>query len=94
MPNGTDEPKRVTRGRVQPSTGEPLFSETQRIWLLERDFDDREIDDARFKKEVKAELEQIRRLVSNRLNWIVGLGFSLLIAVVAVLVTVVASNRG
>lgn len=92
MPNGTDESKRIDRSKQDPVTGAPYFNEGQRIWLLERDFDKRDIDDEEWKRQVKEELGEIRRLVSSRLNWIVGLGFSLLIAVVAVLVTVVASK--
>lgn len=92
MPNGADAPRRIDRGRKVPGSTDPLFNEAQRIFLLERDFDDWEIEDAAFKAEVKAELAAIRRLVSNRLNTLVGIGFSLLVAVIAVLVTVVASN--
>jgi hypothetical protein len=67
--------------------GTTPFSEAQRIYLLERDFDTSEAEDERWRAEVKAELRDIKRLVSVRLNTLVGLGFSLLIAVIAVLVT-------
>lgn len=92
MPNGADAPKRVDRGRRNPSTGEPLFNDNQRIFLLEREFDERETADDQWKAEVKAELKDIRKLVSNRLNWIITLGFSLLVSVVGVLVAVAANK--
>jgi hypothetical protein len=81
-------PGRIDRGFS--GGGEPPFSVDQRVFLLERDMDD---TDRRF-EEVKDELAAMRRLVTNRLNWIVGLGFSLLVSVVAVLVTVIASTKG
>ncbi len=70
---------RVDRG--YGGDGTAPFSVDQRVFLLERDMD-----------EFTNEMEAMRKLVSNRLNWIVGLGFSLLISVVAVLVTVIANT--
>lgn len=69
--------------------GEPAFSESQRIFLLERDLDEIERVHAELRDEIKA----IRRMVAQRLNVLVGIGFSLLLSIVAVLVTVIA-NRG
>lgn len=82
---------RVDRGFA--TGGSTPFTEGQRIYLLERDFDVSETEDEKWKAEVKAELADMKHLVSTRLNTLVGIGFSLLIAVVAVLVTVVASNQ-
>lgn len=82
---------RVDRGFSRG--GEPPFTPDQRIYLLERDMDDADVSDAAFRKEVRDELIAIRRLVTNRLNMIVGIGFTLLVAVVSVLVTVIANGR-
>lgn len=85
---------RIDRGVPHSMGGEPEFSQDQRIWLLERDLDESERELTHFRTEVRGELEAIRRLVTSRLNWIVGIGFSLLVAIVAVLVTVIASTGG
>jgi hypothetical protein len=82
---GADMAGRIDRGTT--AGGDPPFSQAQRIYLLERDFDMSEIEDEKWKAEVKTELRDIKRLVSVRLNTLVGIGFSLLIAVIAVLVT-------
>ncbi len=80
-------PGRVDRGFA--AGGEPPFDQGQRIWLLERDLDDY---DQEF-KELREEVVAMRRLVTTRLNTIIALAFSLLISVVAVLVTVIASSK-
>jgi hypothetical protein len=81
---------RVDRGFT--GGGEEAFSDRQRIFLLERDLDESDRQLGEFRKEVKVEMASMRKLVTTRLNYVVGLGFSLLVAVIAVLVTVVASK--
>lgn len=85
-------PTRRTDRGIPSAAGVDVFTEAQRIWLLEKDLDDSESTLETFRKEVKAELKAIRDLVTKRLNWVVGLGFSLMIAIISVLVTVVASK--
>lgn len=82
---------RTARGERDPSTNSPRFTDAQRLWLLERDFDVREDEDETFRSEVRNELIAIRRLVTSRLNWIVGLFIGLLIAVVVALITAIIS---
>lgn len=82
---------RIDRGFA--GGGEEAFSDRQRIFLLERDLDDSDRQLGEFRTEVKAELAAMRKLVTSRLNWLVGLGFSLLIAVIVVLVTAVLSSK-
>ena len=84
---------RVDRGLKTPG-GAPLFTEAQRIFLLEHDLDAAERDEAEFREEMRSEMAAIRTLVTSRLNWIVGIAFSLLVAVVTVLVTVIANIGG
>ena len=93
MPNGTDATHRTDRGRPPAVGAEPTFTEAQRLWLLERDLDDQDRELEQFRTEVRTELKAIRRLVSTRLNMLVGIGFTLLVAVVSVLITVLASQR-
>ncbi len=69
--------------------GEAPFSIDQRVFLLERDMDENDGHIA----DVRAEVVALRKLITTRLNVLVGIGFSLLIAVVSVLVTVIASQR-
>jgi hypothetical protein len=88
MANGADASHRVDRGRTtQPGVGAP-FSEEQRIWLLERDLDVQDKD----MEEIRLEMKTLRKTVTTRLNWLVGLGFAMLMSVVSVLVTVIASQ--
>lgn len=82
---------RTARGELDEH-GRPRFSQEQRLWLLERDLDAGDESDAAFRKEVRTEMRAMRTLVTSRLNWIVGLGFSLLIAVVVALVTAVIAQ--
>jgi len=81
---------RVDRGFSRG--GEPPFTEAQRIWLLERDFDQSDQQLAEFRVEVRGELEAIRKLVSTRLNVLAGVGFTLLVSVIGVLVAVLAGQ--
>lgn len=91
MPNGADAQRRTDRGRG-PHGQVAAFTDEQRIWLLERDLDDHDDAFEQFRREVRTEMTSMRHMVSTRLNWLVGLGFSLLIAVISVLVTVQASR--
>ncbi len=84
--------------------GEPPFSAEQRLYLLERDLDAFEkestadralirLELAAVRQELRDGQEKIRKTVTSRLNVLVAIGFSLLLAIISVLVTVVA-NRG
>lgn len=76
-------------GRGFSGGGEDPFSVGQRIYLLERDLDENDVH----LDEIREEMKAIRKMVTNRLNVLVGIGFSLLLSVVAVLITVIASQR-
>lgn len=93
MPNGSDAHRRTDRGLPVGARGEPSFSEDQRIWLLERDLDETDRQFDRFRNEVREQFEEIKTMVSRRLWWLTGIGFSLLISVLGVLVAVVASQQ-
>lgn len=100
--SGGGPQRRTDRGSQDP-TGNPRFTDEQRLWLLERDMDVQESELGAFRGEVRRELQAlrssfeaeaaaVRRLVTSRLNWIVGLGFTLLISVVVALITAVVAS--
>lgn len=91
MANGADT-NRTDRGRSRSATGEPTFSEQQRVWLLERDLDEQDHQARLFREEVRKDFEEMKSIVSRRLNWLTGVGFSLLVSVLGVLVAVIASR--
>lgn len=79
----------------------------QRIWLLERDLDN--VDDAfdsfrvqlqELRKDQREEHAKLRSEVGGKLDgvnsklwWLVGIGFSLLVAVIAVLATALSTAQ-
>ncbi len=98
--------RRTDRGLPAIPSVEPAFTDTQRLWLLERDLDN--VDD-RF-DEFKGELRGIRReqkeehaklrsevggkldAVNSNMWKLVGIGFALLSAVLGVLIAVIAKT--
>lgn len=91
MPNGADAQRRTDRG-IGPGGQPAPFTDEQRIWLLERDLDEHDEEFTKFRLEVRTEMKTMRTMVATRLNWLVGLGFGLLVSVISVLVTVLASR--
>lgn len=96
-----DQAGRADRGF--PRGGEQAFTTEQRIYLLERDFDAAEKITSEYRKHLEVQLDAlrkelregqsaIRRTVTTRLNVLVAVGFSLLLSIVAVLVTVIANH--
>ncbi len=87
MVNGADSTHRTGRG--EEGRGRPAaFSESQRIWLLERDLDENDKEFEEFRKEITAKLGGI----SARMSWLVGIAFLILVSITSVLVTVIASR--
>lgn len=83
---------------------EPPFTPEQRIYLLERDLDVFEQESSTDRRRIRESIEELReeiratevrtrKTVGARLNVLVAIGFSLLLAIISVLVTVVV-NRG
>lgn len=87
MANGADATRRTDRGTTDHGS-QQAFSEAQRIWLLERDLDDSDQAFHEFRTDVNSKLNG----VTLRMNWLVGIAFLLLVSVVSVLVTVIASR--
>lgn len=99
--------RRTDRGLPAVPSGEPAFSESQRLWLLERDLDNHDDRFDEFKMELRAlrkdqrdEHQKLRDEVGSKLDsvnsnlWkLVGVGFAILTAVLAVLVTVIVSTQ-
>lgn len=99
--------RRTDRGLPLPPSGEPAFTDGQRIWLLERDldnvddrFDEFKLELRALRTEQKAEHQKLRTEVGGKLDgvnsklwWLVGIGFSLLVAVIAVLATALSSAQ-
>lgn len=99
--------RRTDRGLPSIPSGEPAFNMDQRIWLLERDLDN--VDDAfdsfrvqlqELRKDQREEHAKLRAEVGGKLDgvnsklwWLVGIGFSLLVAVIAVLATALSTAQ-
>lgn len=99
--------RRTDRGLPALPSGEPAFTVDQRVWLLERDFDN--ADDAfdnfriqlqELRKDQRDEHAKLRSEVGGKLDvlnsklwWLVGIGFSLLVAVIAVLATALTTAQ-
>ncbi len=94
------EGSRTSRGSGR--NGE-AFSVEQRIYLLERDLDAFEGESTTDLALIRAQIhlvreelhqgqEDIRKTVTSRLNVLVAIGFSLLLAIISVLVTVVLNK--
>lgn len=98
--------RRTDRGLPALPSGDPAFSDTQRLWLLERDldnvddrFDEFKMELQLLRREQRAAHEKLNEAVGEKLDkvngnlWrLVGVGFAVLTAVLAVLVTVISNS--
>lgn len=99
--------RRTDRGLPTLPSGEPSFSEAQRIWLLERDldgvddrFDEMRVEFRDMREEQTHQHEKLRDEVGKKIDavnlklwWLVGIGFTLLLTVIGVLIAALSGSQ-